>query len=298
MTQTVLILGASGRFGRHAAQAFESVGWQVQQFRRGGNLIEEAQGADVIVNAWNPPYSQWAAVVPGLTQQVIAAAKASGATVIVPGNVYVFGPGMPPVIGPEAAQHATHPLGRIRREMEAAYREADVPTIILRAGDFLDTEASGNWFDKIMATRVAKGRFTCPGRADIPHAWAFLPDLAQAAVALAERRADLPHFADLAFAGHTASGQDMAAAISAILGQKVMAQTMSWLPIHLARPFWREAKHILEMRYLWNTPHQLDGTALLRAVPELQSTPLRDALERAVRPLLRQGDINPKQAVV
>jgi NAD(P)-dependent dehydrogenase (short-subunit alcohol dehydrogenase family) len=96
MSRKALVLGASGRIGRHAATALQAHGWQVVPYRRGSmSLTEAADGADLIFNAWNPPYSQWAETVPGLTAKVIEAAKATGAAVMIPGNVYVFGRDMP-----------------------------------------------------------------------------------------------------------------------------------------------------------------------------------------------------------
>ena len=293
MTQTVLVLGASGRFGRHAAEAFSRAGWTLRPFDRAtDDLMQAAMGADVIVNGWNPPYSQWQSTVPGLTRQVIAAAQASGATVMIPGNVYVYGPDMPPVIGPGVAHRAAHPLGRIRREMEQAYRAAGVPTILLRAGDFLDDRASGNWFDRVLAKAIRKGRLSYPGPLDRPHAWAWLPDLADALVGLAEKRADLPQFAELAFPGYTLTGEELAAACADALQRPVKAKRMSWLPIQLARPFWAEARHLLEMRYLWETPHRLDGSALDALLPDRPQTPLVSALARAL-----QHQVDPDQPV-
>src|SRR5687767_8608023 len=92
MTKTVLILGASGKIGRQSAAAFARAGWCVRKHDRlRGNLNEDAQGAAVIVNGWNPPrYHDWENTTPAITRKVIAAAEASGATVIVPGNVYNF----------------------------------------------------------------------------------------------------------------------------------------------------------------------------------------------------------------
>ena len=88
MTGTVLILGASGRFGRNAAEAFWNAGWQVRNFERGADTLNAAaQGVDVIVNGWTPAYPDWARLVPDLTQQVISAARSSGATVLIPGNI-------------------------------------------------------------------------------------------------------------------------------------------------------------------------------------------------------------------
>ena len=213
MGETALILGASGRFGRNAADAFREAGWTAVPFLRGtDDLVTAAKGADVIVNGWNPPYPDWAVQVPGQTRQVIEAAKASGATVIIPGNVYVFGKDAPDVFGADTPHAARNGLGRIRAEMEAGYRASGVRTIVLRAGDFLDTRGSGNWFDLVMTKQVASGRFVYPGATDVPHAWAYLPDLARAAVQLAAMRGQRAHHGPT---GHTPSDELAAAAARA-----------------------------------------------------------------------------------
>lgn len=276
MTQTALILGATGRFGRNMARAFAAAGWQVRSFdRTRDDLDQAARGADVIVHGWNPPYDQWAAEVPVLTDQVIAAARASGATVLVPGNVYVYGATSPATMTPDTPHAATNPLGRIRIAMERALADSGVPVILLRAGDFIDTEPSGNWFDKIITAKLHRGRFAYPGSLDAPHAWAFLPDYARAFVALAEKRADLPRFCTLTFGGYTLSGRQMATALGVAPGR------FGWLPVRLLSPVWKMGRCLLEMRYLWSMPHQLDDTAFRAAVPEFDATPLEDALAQA-----------------
>ena len=298
MTQTVLILGANGRFGRNAALAFAQAGWKVRRFDRArDDLAVAAQGADVIVNAWNPPYTEWAKLVPALHDEVIRVAKQTGATVIVPGNVYVFGAQTPGPWSETTPHGAQNPLGRVRIEMEAAYRRAGVRTILLRAGDFIDTRASGNWFDRFMTNKLDKGLFTYPGNPDIDHAWAFLPDLCRAAVMLAEMRDDLPVFADIAFPGFTISGTDMAAALARVTGKTVQLKRMSWLPLVIARPFWKMATHLLEMRYLWDTPHRLDGARLNTLLPDFAPTPLDQALKQAIGGGSVQRQIDPDQTV-
>ncbi len=297
MTHTVLVLGASGRFGRQASEAFARAGWQVRGFNRHRDtLTTAAQGADVIVNAWNPPYYDWADQVPGLHAQVIEAAQLSGSTVIIPGNVYVFGPDTRVPWSGASPHRATNPLGLIRREMEEAYRASRVRTIVLRAGDFIDTNASGNWFDAVMAKRLSRGRFTYPGNPDIPHAWAYLPDLCRAAVQLAEMRQVLPRYSDIPFPGYTVTGREMTAALSHVLGRDVTMKPMPWWQLQLARPFWKMAPHLLEMRYLWDTPHWLDGSFFNELLPDFTHTAFEDALRRAVSSLV--GDhVHPDQPV-
>jgi len=295
MTKTVLILGASGRFGRHASAAFDSHGWEVRKFNRASeNLRDAAMGAEVIVNAWNPDYPDWAAQVPKLTAQVIDAAKASGATVIIPGNVYTFGIDASTPYSAATPQRAQNPLGRIRIDMETAYRASNVRTIVLRAGDFIDTQASGNWFDMMMIPKLAKGRFVYPGNPDIAHAWAWLPDLTKAAVELAEMRADLPVFADVPFPGFTLTGHELCAAIGSCMGQQITLKKMNWLPLQIARPFWKLAGCLLEMRYLWNKPHQIDGEKFTTLLPDFKMTPLAKALPLALGDYINPDKVMPR----
>ncbi len=210
-----------------------------------------------------------------MTQRVIDAAKASGATVLIPGNVYVYGKDAPTVFAEDTPHAATNPLGRVRIEMEQAFERSGVRTILLRAGDFLDTAPRGNWFDLVIAKNLSIGKFSFPGRTDIPRAWAYLPDYCRAFVMLAEKRDELSRFTTLNFGGYTLSGAEMAA----ILGVK--ASRMSWLPIQLASPFWKLGRSLLEMRYLWDKPHELDGRAMTALLPEFRETPVEEALFKA-----------------
>ena len=285
MQDHVLILGGSGRFGRHAAQAFHAAGWKVHRFdRRRDNLARAADGMDVIVHGWNPPYQLWQRQVPAQTAQVIDAARRSGATLLIPGNIYVYGKRAPEVLGTGTAHAATNPLGRVRIAMEDALRAAKVPTIVLRAGDFIDTEASGNWFDRVIVAELDRGRFRYPGRMDAPHAWAYLPDLGRAAVALAEQRGRLERFQEVLFPGYTLTGEELAQALEQVVGGPLRRKGYSYLPLQLSAPFWKMGRHLVEMRFLWNMPHRLDSAGFAALLPDFRPTPLTQALARAISP--------------
>ncbi|MBI1216934.1 MAG: epimerase [Rhodobacteraceae bacterium] len=287
MTGTVLILGASGVFGAAAAHAFAAAGWQVRRFdRKTGDMIRDATGADVIVNAMNPPaYHDWKTLLPQITAQVIAAAKATGATVILPGNVYVSGD----QVGPWDENTPHRPVarkGRIRAELEAAYRNAaaeGLRTIVLRGGDFIDPGNMKTILDMVTLKGLAKGRITAMGRPDVRRAYAYIPDMTRAAVALAEMRDRLPPFADVAFPGVTFSLNELKQALEMATGKTLRIGNFPWWMMRLASPVWELARELSEMRYLYNTPHTLSGATFHRLLPDFRLTALdRIAAEEAV----------------
>lgn len=297
MPGKVLILGATGRFGRHAAEAFWNAGWGVSVFERGkDDLMEAAAGVDVIVNGWNPLYPSWEKTVPALTAEVIQAASAHGATVIVPGNVYVYGKDAPERLESSTPHGANNSLGRIRIEMEAAYRASGVRTIILRGGDFIDTEASGNWFDEVIISKLDKGVVTLPGPANAMHAWAYLPDMAQAAVALAERRESLGTFTDVGFPGYALTLGQMAEQIARATGVEVRTRAFPWWQLIPAIPFWTMGRRLFEMRYLWSLPHRIESAEFDALLPDFRPTDPVVALARAVRHKVHPKDAMPRGA--
>ncbi len=283
MGGSALILGANGRFGGAVAGSLAGAGWRVRAFARGrDDLMQAARGADVIVNGWNPAYPRWQRELPLQTARLIAAARASGATVIVPGNVYVYGPDMPARLTPGTPQRARNPLGRARREMETAWRDSGVATILLRAGDFIDTAPSGTWFDRVLTARLDRGSFTWMGRWDLPHAWAFLPDLARAALALAERRRELARFEEIPFPGYSLGGEEMARVLERACGRALRRRNHDWTLFRALAPISPLLRHVLEMRYLWDRPHVLDETRFREVLPDFRPTPPVDALRQAV----------------
>ncbi|GAB4263246.1 MAG: NAD(P)H-binding protein [Pararhodobacter sp.] len=281
MTRTVLILGAHGKIGRHFAAAFAAGGWRVKRYARGTDMAAAAQGCDVIANGLNPPaYHDWQTILPRITEQVIGAAKASGATILFPGNVYVFGT-QP---GPWSETTPHRPCsrkGEIRAQIEARYRAAareGVRTILLRAGDYLTPEVSDSFIDAVYLRGFAKGRITTLGDPAVGRAHAWLPDMARAGLMLAEKRAALEPFTDVPFPGYTLSADDIAQALSRLTGRALRVKLFPWWLFSVTAPVWELAREMKEMRYLYSTPHRLDDALFTRLLPEFRATPLQDAL--------------------
>jgi len=282
MSRIVLILGASGHSGSAFADAFAAGGWQVRRFRRGDDPAKAAAGAALIINAMNPPdYHDWARQIPRITELAMTAARACGARVLIPGNVYVFG--TEPAPWSAATPHRPcSRKGRVRAEMEAAWRASGLPVTILRAGDFVDGARPGLIMDRVTLKQFRKGRITSLGRPDVSRAYAYLPDLARAAVALAERD-DLPVFADIPFPGHGFSMNDLQAEIARQTGRAPKITRFPWWMMQLAAPFRELARELQEMRYLFDHPHSLDGGALAKLVPGFTPTPFADVVAGHLR---------------
>jgi nucleoside-diphosphate-sugar epimerase len=292
MQKTVLILGSSGKIGRHAGEAFGEAGWTVRAYdRKRENLTEAARGADVIVNGLNPPaYHDWARLIPAITGEVIAAAKASGATVIVPGNVYNFGD--QGGTWSESSPHRPNTRkGRIREEMERAYESSGVRTIVLRAGNFIDPNPTDDVMRLVYLRSIRSGKVTVAGEPSALQAYCYLPDWARAAVGLAEKRFELATFEDVPFAGHAFTAEELRAFVARALGRSVTFAHFPWWVMRLLSPFWELAREMREMRYLWSASHRLSGTKLMRLLPEFRATPLEEVMRAGIPPELLDGGL-------
>lgn len=293
MTKTALILGGSGKIGSHSAQAFWDAGWNVRHYdRTKGNMKEAARGADVIVNGLNPPnYKNWETAIPQLTTDVIDAAHASGATVIIPGNIYNFGY-QPGVLSESTPQIATTRKGKIRIQMEDMYRASGVQTIVLRAGNFIDPNGNGDVFSLLLFRSIAEGKVTHPGPAGTLQTYCYVPDWARAAVQLATIRKDLSVFEDIPFPGHVFTYEELRQAAEDALKRPVRLTAFPWWFMSLASPFWGLAHEMREMRYLYAMNHRIDDETFARLLPDFKPTDLKTVMTTGL-----SEQIDPNQTV-
>lgn len=279
MSKRVLILGGSGRTGRYSTRAFGEAGWDVRQFnRQTDDMAHAAQGCDVIINGLNPQnYHDWPTILPRITRDVIKAARSSGATVIVPGNVYHFGD-QGGVWSQTTPAKPVSRKGQIRLEIEQAYQASGVQTIILRAGNFIDPEDRNCVMSLIYLRGIKGGAITLPGRAAVRQAFCHVADWARAAVALAEMRDELAEFEDVPIHGQTFTGNQIKELAENIIGKRLKFSHFPWWMMSLASPFWELAREMKEMRYLYETDHTLCERRLAELLPDFRATPKEDVM--------------------
>jgi nucleoside-diphosphate-sugar epimerase len=303
-----LVIGANGGIGGETAAALARHGWSVRGLTRrprparagvewvlgdamnAGDVLRAAQGARLIVHAANPPgYRNWATEVLPMIDNVIAAAKAVGARIVLPGTVYNFGPDAFPVLREDSPQHPLTRKGAIRVELEKRLQgaaAAGAPALIVRAGDFFGPTTSANSF--FSAVMVAPGsavkRIIEPARRGAGHAFAYLPDLAETIARLMEREGDLADFERFHFAGHQLAAGEMAAAIRKATGKpKLRVWPFPWQLVVALQPFVRLFHEMAEMRYLWSETLSLDGAKLEAFLGDaLPATPLDAAVRETL----------------
>lgn len=318
MTRHVLIIGATGGAGSAFVDVCLARGWRVTALTRRSVLDRSNRpsvrwvegdamnaddvlraatgvshgrkgGVDAIFHGANPPgYRNWATTTPQMLANSIAAALATGARLIFPGNIYNFGPDAFPVLHEGGAQNPISRKGAVRREMEQMIHDAAADgllAIILRSGDFFASHAPGSWFSSVMvrpghAVRTVRH----PGRAGAGHAWVYLPDLAEATARLLDVEDQLHPVESLHMAGHWFDdGIDFAHATARVAGlgpDRVKA--FPWWMIRALSPVVPLFRELSEMHYLWQTSIALDNSRLQFLIGLEPRTPVDDALRASL----------------
>jgi len=308
--KTALVLGGSGGIGGEILRQLVAQGWRIRALKRGlgvpsriadgvewldGDAMNArdvgraSEGCSVIVHAVNPPgYRGWGQQVLPMIDNSIAAAAEQGATIVLPGTVYNYGPDAFPVLHEDSVQRPLTRKGKIRVEMEKRLREAseqqDVRVIVVRAGDFFGPGARNNWLSQgMIRPGEVPVEVKLPGAPGVGHQYAYLPDVAATMIALLNIRDQLPAFAAYHMAGYwDQDGTEIGRAIQRVVeshGAKApKLKAFPWWLIRLAAPFNETLREMMEMRYLWQRAVRMENQQLRKVLGTEPNTPLETAL--------------------
>jgi nucleoside-diphosphate-sugar epimerase len=316
MTKTALVIGATGGVGSEIARVLVKRGYRVRALHRNpeqararmgslgavewlkgdamnaADVRRAATGVNVVVHAANPPgYRNWKGLALPMLESSIAAARAAGARLVLPGTVYNYGPETFPLVAESAPQQPKTRKGAVRVAMEQRLLQASregVKVLIVRAGDFFGAPGQNSWFNQALVQPGKPLRWLLyPGKREVGHAWAYLPDLAETIAQLLDRESELGAFESFHFEGHWIErGVEMAEATRRAAGaHKARIWGFPWFLVYLLSPFVETFREMIEMRYLWNSAVRLDNSKLRAFLGQEPHTPLDQALRTTLREL-------------
>jgi len=294
-----VIVGA-GQVGRHLVELLATQGHDVTVVTRSGTgpgnvtriaadatdrdrLVEITKGADVLYNVAAPRYTRWPQDWPPLAAALLAAAEATGATLVTSSNLYLYGPVDGPMTEDLSAATAGH-KGRVRARVWsdalAAHEAGRVRVTEVRAADYFGPGAGEQTpvGTRFVPPLLVGKRVMFPGDPAAPHSWTYLPDVARAlAVAGTDGRA-------LGRAWHVPtnpplSAQALAERLCVLAGAPAprIARMPHWVmnAVGVLSPMVRELR---ETRYQFDRPFVVDSSAF-ESTFGVVPTPIDEALK-------------------
>jgi len=250
----------------------------------GPAVLSASQNCGAIVHAVNFPYPQWVPHMAKATAQVITAARAANATILFPGNVYGLGPQSSGPLTEDAPNLPSADKGTLRvtieNSLQQAAEEGPERVIILRAGDYFGPTVRNGLVDPLFENAMLGKPLRAIGKLDIPHQWAFVPDLARAAIDLLGASERLNAFEVVHFSGYVPPTQrDFLKLIAQQAGKpELPVRAVPWSALKVAAVFDRVIRELLELRYLFDSSVIMDGSKLKGLLPEFRETPIEEAV--------------------
>ena len=303
MTKTYVIVGA-GPVGRHTAEVLRERGDEVRLVTRSGRvqldgvesvaadasdpeaLTRLTQGAAALFNCANPTdYTTWEQVWPPLAESLLTTAERTGATLVTASCLYPYGPTDAPMVEgqPDAA---TDHKGRLRAgmwaEAKSRHDAGRLRAVEVRGADYVGAGVGANGHITRQLPTATKGKAAWViGRADLPHTWTDVADMAQTLAAVADR----PEVWGQVWHAPSNAPRSQREALTDVLaagGHAPVAVRSIPMPmlrgLALVSPLMRE---VAELSYMWRRPYVLDSSRT-QEVLGLEPSPWDEICRRTV----------------
>jgi nucleoside-diphosphate-sugar epimerase len=243
-----------------------------------------SEGASVVYNCTNPPYTKWPEMFPPLQAGILEGAAAAGAKLVSAENTYMYGE----VDGPQTENlpNAAHTRkGRTRARMAedllAAHQSGKVRAAIGRASDFYGPEVLGSATgDRLFYPLLAGKKVSVPGNLDAPHTYTYIDDFGKGLVKLGEDDRALGQIWHIPSAPTLTTRQFLELAFE-VAGLKPNYGVLPDYMLKLAGLFIPEAREVVEMLYEFKKPFIVDHSKYERTFGS-EITPHREALAKTI----------------
>jgi nucleoside-diphosphate-sugar epimerase len=304
MTRIHVVFGA-GQTGTYLAERLLAAGKQVRVVRRSVGPVAEgaeripgdatdrdlcvraADGAAAVYHCMNPGYDTdlWARVVPTLMENLIAAAGATGARLVVLDNLYMYGKPSGPIT-PDTPFNPESRKGEIRAQasdmLAEAERRGDVRAAVARASDFFGPGGHGTHFaDRFWKPALAGKTVSTLFDPDATHSYNYIPDVAAGLAALGLAEDDVLGKTWMLPACEATTAREMAQHFSTALGREIRLAKTPRIVVKGLGLFMPIVKEIDEMLHQWEVPFGIDDRPP-RERFGMEPTPMDEAARETV----------------
>jgi nucleoside-diphosphate-sugar epimerase len=165
------------------ARLVDGVDWRAADAFDPQAANDAAEGAAVIYQCLNAPYTSWPERFPPLQRGALSAAERQGALLVSLENVYSYGPTGGKPMTEDLPLAATTVKGRTRaamtQELLSAAEAGRVRIAIGRASDFFGAGVTESTLgERVFANALAGKRADFLGNPDLAHSYSYVPDIA------------------------------------------------------------------------------------------------------------------------
>lgn len=254
--------------------------------RAGDALLEEdiinaADGADVLFHAIGFPYQEWEVTHPLVIKNMLKASKVHGAKFALVDNIYAYGRQANSPINEDAKKEPHTKKGKIRLEMEALIKTSGVPYLIVHMPDFYGPNAGNTVLNETLKNAALNKTANFIGPLSLAREFLYTEDGAKA-------------MAELALRGDAYNQNWNIPAVSVITGTQIKAllqsewnyskgfRSISKTIIKLMgviNPFMKE---MVEMMYLYEQPIILNGRKYEEQIGPLPKTSYEHGIRKTL----------------
>jgi nucleoside-diphosphate-sugar epimerase len=264
----------------------DGVDWRAADASDPTAAAEAAEGASVIYQCLNAPYTDWPARFPPLQRGVLHAAEHTGALLVSLENLYGYGPTGGTVMTEDLPLAATTIKGRTRaamtQELLDAANAGRVQIAIGRASDFFGAGVTTGTTlgERVFANALAGKRADFIGDPDLPHTYSYVPDIATSLATLGTDRRAIGGVWHLP-GPETVTTRELLDLLAGDVGHPVGVRNLPKLAVRAFGVFKPLMRELVEMSYEFDEPFVLDTTKF-QATFDTVPTPLATAVSTTV----------------
>lgn len=306
MNQTHVVFGAAGALGAAVVRRLTAEGKPARAVVRNADLAHRVlpqsaeitvgdaasvesvsavcHDAAVVYHCVNVPYSKWTAVMPSVTDNILAGARRAKACLVFPGNVYGYGPFQEVPATEDHPLAATSKKGQLRitleRKLMDAHGAGDVRVVVPRFPDYYGPNVTNKLMAPIFEAALTGKKASWLGKLDVLHDLVCIDDAA-ACVLLGTTDSAYGEVWHVPGAGPLTGQQFIEMAFKAA-GTKPNVGVMGRGFFRFVGLFVPDARELVELMYEFEEPLVLDGSKFARAFPSFKYTPHEDAVRQTV----------------